>query len=130
MVSAYSFFRGRRKEARRADDRQGGYYVDRYGSVVFVLFIVVVGLNAVDAFLAFIMLHVLGDVDNFLIRAMRDMGGETFIVAAFLIGSLCALFLFLHKNFWVARFAIGAVIVFQVVTISTQLVIILFFRAT
>ena len=129
LMSRYSFFGGRRKQARRAEDRGDGYYVDRYGAVAFVLFIVVVALNAVDALLAFIMLHVLGDVENLVIRAIRDMGGGTFIVAVFLIGSLCALLLFLHKNFWVARVAIGAVILFQIITISTQVVIILFFRA-
>ena len=130
MMSRYSFFGGRRREARRSEDRRDGYYVDRYGSVAFVLFIVVVALNAADALLAFVMLHALGDIDNPLIAFIRQMGGETFIVGVFLVGSLCALLLFLHKNFWVARVAIGAVILLQIITISTQVVIILFFRAT
>lgn len=130
IMSRYSFFRGRRREARRSEDRRDGYYVDRYGSVAFVLFIMVVALNAADALLAFVMLHALGDIDNPLIAFIRQMGGETFIVGVFLVGSLCALLLFLHKNFWVARVAIGAVILLQIITISTQVVIILFFRAT
>jgi len=130
MMSRYSFFGGRRREARRADDRRGGYYVDQYGGVAFVLFIVVVALNAVDALFAFVMLHALGDLENPFIAFIRQMGGGTFIVGVFLIGSLCAFLLFLHKNFWVARVAIGAVILFQIITISTQVVIILFFRAT
>ena len=130
MMSRYSFSGGRRREARRSEDRRDGYYVDRYGSVAFVLFIVVVALNAADALLAFVMLHALGDIDNPLIAFIRQMGGETFIVGVFLVGSLCALLLFLHKNFWVARVAIGAVILLQIITISTQVVIILFFRAT
>ena len=130
MMSRYSLLGGRRKQARRAEDRRDGYYVDRYGSVAFVLFIVVVALNAADALLAFVMLHAIGDIDNPLIGFIRQMGGEVFIIGVFLIGSLCALLLFLHKNFWVARVAIGAVILLQIITISTQVVIILFFRAT
>ena len=130
MMSRYSFFGGRRREARRSEDRRDEYYVDRYGSVAFVLFIMVVAVNAADALLAFVMLHALGDIDNPLIAFIRQMGGETFIVGVFLVGSLCALLLFLHKNFWVARVAIGAVILLQIITISTQVVIILFFRAT
>ena len=90
----------------------------------------IVFFNAVDGFLAVYMLHALRDVDSLLIRMIRDMGGETFILIAFIVGSLFALFLFLHKNFLVARVAIAVVILFQIVTISTQLIIILLFRAT
>lgn len=130
MLSRYTFWGGKRWEARREGDRQGGYYVDRYGSGTLVLFSVVIFLNAVDGFLAFYMLHALDRIDNLPLRIIREMGGETFVLAAFIIGSLCALFLFLHKNFLIARLAIGAVILFQIVTISTQLILILLFHAT
>ena len=129
MISRYTFWGGRRHWARRATDRPGGYYVDRYGSAAFLLFTMVILFNALDGFLALYTMHVLDGVDNLLIRIIRNMGGETFILAAFVIGSLCALYLFLHKNFLVARLAIGAVILFQIVTISTQLIIILLFHA-
>jgi len=72
----------------------------------------------------------MGGTENPLARIIRDIGGETFILIALIVGSLFALFLFIHKNFPIARLAIGAVILFQVVTISTQLILILFFRAT
>lgn len=130
MLSRYTFWGGKRLRARRKEDRQGGYYIDQYGAGALILFTMVIFLNAVDGFLALYMLHALGEVDNLLIRIIRKMGGENFILVAFIIGSLCALFLFLHKNFPVARLAIGAVILFQIVTISTQLILILFFHAT
>jgi hypothetical protein len=130
MLSRHSFLSGRRLRARRKEDRHGGYYVDRYGSAAFVLFVIVIILNAVDALLAFYMLHSLRGTDNLLVRIIRDLGGGTFILGVFVVASLCAVFLFLHKNFPVARLAIGAVIMFQIVTISTQLILILFFRAT
>ncbi len=130
MLSRYSLFGGKRERARRSDDRQGGYYVDRYGAAALFLFTVVILLNAVDAFLALYVLHEMGGVDSVIATLIREMGGETFIMVAFIIGSLCALFLFIHKNFTIARLAIAAVMLFQVVTISTQLIIILFFHAT
>jgi hypothetical protein len=130
MLSRYSLFGGKRERARRWDDRRGGYYVDRYGPAVLFLFTIVILLNAVDAFLALYILHKMGGVDSIIATVIREMGGETFIMAAFIIGSLCALFLFIHKNFTISRLAIAAVMLFQVVTISTQLIIILFFHAT
>ena len=130
IMSRYTFLGGKRRKARREDDRQGGYYVDRYGSGVFILFTVVILLNALDGFLAFYLLNALGGVDNLPVRIIREMGGEIFILAAFIIASVCALFLFLHKNFPLARLAIAAVIVFQIITISTQVILILFFHAT
>ncbi len=129
MVSRYSFFGGRRARLRRKEDRQGGYYVDRYGPIALFLFTIVILLNALDAFLALYILHEMGTVDNILAEIIREMGGETFILVAFIVGSVCALFLFIHKNFPIARLAIGAVILFQIVTISTQLILILFFHA-
>ena len=89
----------------------------------------VVCLNVVDGFLAFYMLYAVRGVDHPLIGALREMGGGTFILVAFVIGSLLALFLFLHKNFTIARVAIVAVILFQIVIISTEVILILFFRA-
>jgi len=130
MLSRFSLLGGRRLRARREADRLGGYYVDRYGSGAFFFFITVILLNVVGGFLAFYMLHALRGVDHPLIRSLREMGGGTFVLVAFIIASLFALFLFLHKNFMVARIAIGAVILFQIVTISTQVILILFFRAT
>ncbi|NIO05985.1 MAG: hypothetical protein GTN74_15700 [Proteobacteria bacterium] len=130
MLSRYSLWGGRRESARRRDDRRGGYYVDRYGPALLFLFAIVILLNALDAFLALYILHAMDGIENVLTRVIREMGGETFIMAAFIVGSLCALFLFIHKNFPIARLAIGAVILFQIVTISTQLIIILFFHAT
>lgn len=130
MLSRYTFLRGKRWIARREEDRCGGYYIDQYGSAALILFTIIILLNALDGFLAFYMLRALGGVDNLPLRIIREMGGETFILAAFVIGSLCTLFLFLHKNFPVARLAIGAVVLFQIVTISTQLILILFFHAT
>jgi len=130
ILSRYTFLGGRRLRARREEDRQGGYYIDQYGSGAFILFCVVILFNALDGFLAFYMLHALHGVDNLPLSIIREMGGEIFILAAFILGSFCALFLFLHKNFPVARLAIGLVILFQLVTISAQLILILFFHAT
>jgi hypothetical protein len=130
MLSRYAFWGGKRLRARREEDRRDGYYIDRYGAGAFIIFTVVILLNALDGFLAFYILNALGGVDILPVRIIRDMGGESFILVAFVIASLCALFLFLHKNFLLARIAIVAVIVFQVVTISTQLILILFFHAT
>lgn len=129
IMSRYTFLGGKRRKARREEDRRGGYYVDRYGSWAFILFTAIIVLNALDGFLAFYMLHALGGADNLPVTIIREMGGETFIVAAFIIASACALFLFLHKNFPLARLAIAAVIVFQIITISTQVILILFFHA-
>ncbi|NIQ37040.1 MAG: hypothetical protein GTN81_00390, partial [Proteobacteria bacterium] len=64
MLSRYSLFGGKRERARRSDDRQGGYYVDRYGAAALFLFTVVILLNAVDAFLALYVLHEMGGVDS------------------------------------------------------------------
>jgi len=129
MLSRYAFWGGKRRKARRADDRQGGYYVDRYGTGAFILFTIIILLNVLDGFLAFYMLHALSEVENLFVRIIRQMGGEAFILIVFIIASLCALLLFVHKNFPLARIAIAAVIVFQIVTISTQLILILFFQA-
>ncbi len=129
MVSRYSFLSGKRTRCRRKEDRRGGYYVDRYSAGALLLFTIIILLNALDAFLAYYILHEMGGTENPMARIIRDIGGETFILIAFIVGSLFALFLFIHKNFPIARLAIGAVILFQVVTISTQLILILFFRA-
>lgn len=130
MLSRYAFWGGRRVSARRADDRRGGYYIDRYGSGVFTLFTLMILLNALDGFLAFYILYGLGGVDRLPVRIIRDMGGEVFIMGAFVVASLCALFLFLHKNFFLARLGIAIILVFQVLTISSQLILILLSQAT
>jgi len=126
MLSRQSFFRGRRFKARREEDRRGGYYVDRYGWWPFVLFMLIILLNALDGLLAFYTLRALEGVNNLPLRIIRDMGAETFILAAFALASVCTLFLFIHKNFPVAQLAIGAVVLLQALTISAQLILILF----
>jgi hypothetical protein len=130
ILSRYSFLGGKRRKARRGEDRRGGYYIDRYGAGAFVLFSIIILLNAFDGFLAFYILHTLGDVDTLPLTAIHRMGGETFILAAFVIASLCALVLFLHKNFPVARLTIAIIIFFQILTIVTQLILILFYQVT
>jgi hypothetical protein len=128
MLSRYTLFSGKRFWARRDEDRKGGYYADRFGRGEFVFFAIVVLLNGLDGFLASYIFHNLGDMNSLLVKSIRYLGGDTFVGVTFILASICVLFLFLHRRFTVARVAIAVIIVFQIGTISAQLIMILLFH--
>jgi hypothetical protein len=96
--SRFIFF-GRRKNFRRKEDRQGGGYVDRYSSVLFLFLVLILGLNILDALFTMIILDVGGLELNPIVSSVMTLYGDRFWVWKFGIVSLSLILLCLHSKF-------------------------------
>ena len=91
--------RGRRSVFRRDEDRGAGGYVDRYGPGLFLLLILILGLNVLDAFLTMIILENGGQEANPVVRCAIQLLGDRFWVWKFLMVSAPLVLLCLHSKF-------------------------------
>ncbi len=111
MFSRYVLWGGRRRDVRRADEREGAF-VDVHGPRLFALVLAILALNLLDAWFTLVFLSHGGKELNPMVQMVLDLGGHPLpflFLKTFGIGVLCA-YLTLAKNFRSAR--IGLWIVF------------------
>ncbi len=104
--------RGRRRSLRRKEAQARGGYVDRYGSGLFFLFILILGLNVLDALFTMKILKDGGWEINPVVRSVIQLYGDRFWVWKFAIVTFPLILLFLHSKFRLVKpiiFAISAV---------------------
>ncbi len=109
MLSRYTFFGGRRRGVRRAEDPQE-VFVDRYGKGVISAVLALVLLNLADAFFTLLFLAHGGQELNPLVDEVLKFGPEAFILLKTLGIGVCAAFLTLTKNFRAARIGLWVVL--------------------
>lgn len=99
MFSRYTFFGGRRCQARR-DEEARAVYVDRYGWGVVTLFLMILMLNVLDAYFTLVYVQMGGKEANPIAQAFLDMGEVPFILVKSAVIGVCLLVLVIHKTFY------------------------------
>ncbi len=97
---SYYTFRGRRQGNRRSGDAQRNYYIDRFHPKVVAGALLIMLLSMLDAI--FSLYHInQGAIEiNPLLNLCLSQGQGCFLVAKFLMTSVCLLCLVLHQNFF------------------------------
>ncbi len=112
---------GQRRSFRRKVDRRRGGYVDRYGSGLFFLIVLIVGLNVMDAFLTMMILEDGGWEMNPIVRSVIQVYGDKFWIWKFAVVSVPMVLLCLHSKFRSATAVILGVGVVYVAAILFQI---------
>lgn len=100
--SRYTLFGGRRRLARRGEEREGSF-VDLHGLKLWCLVLWVILMNLGDSFFTLLHLQAGGIELNPVARALLETGRSSFVFTkSFLIG-LALVVLVIHKNFFLAR---------------------------
>ena len=97
-LSRFSFS-GRRKAFRREADRLKGGYIDRYGTGLFFLLLLIVILNLLDALLTIMILDRGGWELNPFVRSAIELFGERFWAWKFTLVSITLILLCVHSKF-------------------------------
>jgi len=104
-LSAYSFWRGRRRAVRVAGTREGSF-VDIYNPRLALLLLLFFFFTVVDSVSTLVYLEKGGREVNPIAQWMIDQGGDFFILTKGLLSAACILFIMVHKNFKYSRIAI------------------------
>jgi hypothetical protein len=113
--------KGQRRNFRRKEDRQTGGYVDRYGSGLLFLIVLIVGLNVMDALLTMMILEQGGWEMNPIVRSVIQIYGDKFWIWKFAIVSVPLVLLCLHSKFRLATPMILGVGIIYVAAILFQI---------
>ena len=92
MFSRYTFFGGRRQQARREHEREGSF-VDLHGTRVFLVVMAIVVLNLADAWFTLLFLSYGGQELNPFVQAVLDLSDHHWPFLVFKtigIGAACA----------------------------------------
>ena len=110
MFSRHAFFGGRRRQPRRAAERDGAF-VDVHGLRVFAVVMLIVLLNLADAWFTLLFLSYGGQQLNPVVQQVLDLSAHPWPFLVFkTIGIGCACcFLTLTKNFRSARIGLWVV---------------------
>lgn len=108
------------------EDRAKGGYVDRYGSGLFFLIVLIAGLNLLDALFTMVILDDGGREINPIVRSLIQLYGNNFWVWKFGIVSASLILLCLHTKFRLATHAILGVGVIYATVILFQALLFLF----
>ena len=90
---------GRRKKLRRKIDQEKGGYLDRYSIQLFLLLILIAGLNVLDSALSKTILNYGGWELNPIVRTATELYGNSIWICKIVIVSFILLFLYLHSKF-------------------------------
>lgn len=110
MFCRHTFFGGRRRGGRRAEDAHGTF-VDVHGHGLFAVVTGIVALNLLDAWFTLLFLSHGGRELNPVVDAILGWGSWPFVLFKTVGIGLCMTFLVLTKNFRAARIGIGIVLV-------------------
>ena len=104
ILCRHTFIGGRRKTARRNDDKKIYIFMDRFSSKLLVFLLLLLLLNCIDAFLTLSMIYE-GSADeaNPAMSFLLKHGALTFIISKFFITSFAVVFFCLFKNVKAAR---------------------------
>lgn len=115
---------GRRRTFRREEDRRRGGYVDRYGSGLLFLLVLVVGLNVLDVLFTMMILDNGGYEINPVVRSVIQVYGDGFWIWKFAIVSVPLILLCLHSKFRMVLTIIFGFSVFITMVVIYQILMI------
>ncbi len=93
------FYRNRRRQARRTEDRDRGYYVDTHETGLLVLIVSILLLCITDAFVTLWLLDHGGQELNPVMDLMLSYGPLAFFAVKFTVTAGCLVFLLMHRHF-------------------------------
>ena len=96
-LSRHTFF-GRRQTIRRKSDQVRGSYVDRYNSSTLLLFVLLFGLNILDALFTMMILEAKGVELNPVVDGVMAIYGYNFWMWKYFIVSVSSILLCLHSK--------------------------------
>ena len=114
---------GRRGSFRRKEERKSGGYVDRYGSGLLFVIVLIVGFNVMDAWLTMTILENGGSEANPVVSSVIQLYGDRFWIWKFTIVSVPLVLLCLHSKFRLAVPALWAMSVFYMITVLFQILL-------
>jgi len=103
--SRFTFWGGRRRQGRRADENEGAF-VDQYSGRLLAIMLWIAVMNAGDSFFTLLHLQSGGIELNPLAQVMLGTGRTGFVVLKSLLITIPLAVLTLHKNFPLARLGI------------------------
>lgn len=99
------FTGGNRTRVRRKEDRKRAVWMDRYGSRLFTVIMLIIVLSLLDALLTLILVNQHGAREvNPVMSMYLKMGAQTFILAKYLLTVLPILILLFYKEAIAQRF--------------------------
>jgi hypothetical protein len=122
-LSGY-IFSGRRQGFRRQSDQEIGGYVDRYSPKLFFFFVLILGLNMLDAVFTMMILDSGGWEFNPIVSAIMNIHGYRFWIWKFAIVSFSLSLLCLHSKFRPVEQIIIALGLIYLLTVIYQVFII------
>lgn len=122
LWSKYVWFGGRRKAARRAEEREGSI-VDVHGTGLLIVAVAIVVLNMLDAYFTTLFLSHGGEEVNPLVNWLMQFGGHPwpFILLKTLGIGVAVVLLALAKNFRAARYGLAVVLMGYVALLGWHL---------
>jgi hypothetical protein len=124
-LSRYTFF-GRRKGFSKESDHEKGGYIDFYSTKLFIVLIIILGLNILDVILTMVILEHQGYELNPVVRSAIDVYGDGFWVWKYGIVSACLLLLCLHIKFKRVKTIIVATCSIYFVVVLYQIILVTF----
>jgi hypothetical protein len=112
---------GQRMSFRREEDKKRGGYVDRYGSGLLFLLILVVGLNVLDGLFTMMILDNGGWEVNPVVRSVVQVHGDGFWAWKFAIVSVPLILLCLHSKFRMVLTTILGISVLMTIVVLYQI---------
>jgi hypothetical protein len=123
-LSRYTFF-GQRKELRRKSDKGKTDYVDRYSSMIFLLLILIVGLNILDSVFTMMILDLKGLEANPVVRSVIEIHGDKFWIWKLAIVSTCLILLCLHSRFRMVKGILIAICSIYLIVVFYQILLLI-----
>jgi hypothetical protein len=124
-LSRYSFFKGRRRGARRSDEHEGSF-VDLYSPGMLLAILWIALMNSADSFFTIVHLQNGGQEVNPIAGALLGTGRAEFVLIKSAVISLALIVLCLHKNFHLARLGLWVAAVAYTALLAYHLVLFLF----
>ncbi len=109
FLSRYTFIGGRRRGGRREGEKRD-IFVDVFGEHLFLVAILIVAMNMLDAFFTMLLLSYGGEEANPIALWLLETGTWAFVLAKTLGIGLCTILLVMIKNFRGARVGLGIVL--------------------
>ena len=110
IISRYTFFGGRRKKARRKEDKKNYIFVDLYSTRLLIAVSFLLSLSCVDAYLTLALIEKGSVVElNPLMASFLNFGVFQFSLIKFIITALSLIILCLFKNVNITRIAVPVI---------------------
>jgi hypothetical protein len=98
---------GRRKQVRRAEDAQRGYYVDLYSKRSLMLIVGIFLLSVLDGYLTLGLVNKGATEANPIMRFYLQVNTPLFLIVKYGVSYLSVFLLLIHKNFYILRTSVS-----------------------